>query len=83
MALGILSVRLHVRIPLSGRGERNVMKEAHATTDAARRSLGFLSLRETIALASRGVTVPDPNSVLVSPGVILGAGVVLWPNVIL
>jgi bifunctional N-acetylglucosamine-1-phosphate-uridyltransferase/glucosamine-1-phosphate-acetyltransferase GlmU-like protein len=59
------------------------MKEAHATTDAARRSLGFLSLRETIALASRGVAVPDPNSVLVSPGVILGAGVVLWPNVIL
>jgi carbonic anhydrase/acetyltransferase-like protein (isoleucine patch superfamily) len=59
------------------------MKEPHATTDAARRSLGFLSLRETIALASQGVAVPDPNSVLVSPGVILGAGVVLWPNVIL
>jgi hypothetical protein len=59
------------------------MKEPHATTDAARRSLGFLSLRETIALASRGVAVPDPNSVQVSPGVLLGAGVVLWPNVIL
>jgi carbonic anhydrase/acetyltransferase-like protein (isoleucine patch superfamily) len=59
------------------------MKEAHATADAARRSLGFLSLGETIALADRGVAVPDPHSVLVSPGVILGADVVLWPNVIL
>jgi hypothetical protein len=59
------------------------MTEAHTTTDAARRALGFLSLEETTALASRKVTVPDPYSVLVSPGVVLGRDVVLWPNVIL
>ena len=58
------------------------MQEAQKSADA-RRSLGFMSLEETIDLASRGVTVPDPNSVLVSPGATLGPGVVLWPNVIL
>ena len=83
MAPGSASVKLPVRMPLTGRGERDVMKEADPITDAARHALGFLSLEETIALASCGVTVPDPHSVLVSPGVALGPGVVLWPNVIL
>jgi hypothetical protein len=59
------------------------MKEADPITDAARHALGFLSLEETIALARRGIIMPDPNSVLISPGVALGSDVVLWPNVIL
>lgn len=59
------------------------MHEAQPASDSARQRLGFLSLKETIALAHRGVLVPDPGSVLVSPDVQLEAGVVLWPNVIL
>lgn len=55
----------------------------NSTSDAARRTLGFLSLQDTIALAGRGVTIPAPESVLVSPDVVLGEGVVLWPHVIL
>ena len=45
--------------------------------------MGFLTLEETLALASRTVRIPDPGSVLVSPGVDLGEGAVLWPNTIL
>ncbi len=45
--------------------------------------MGFLSLGETIALAHRGILLPDPSSVLVSADVQLEAGIVLWPNVIL
>jgi hypothetical protein len=52
-------------------------------TDAARKSLGFMTLEETAALANRGVIVPDPGSTLVSAEVSLGGGVVLWPNTIL
>jgi carbonic anhydrase/acetyltransferase-like protein (isoleucine patch superfamily) len=59
------------------------MEEAQALSDAARRRLGFLSLAETIALARRGVLIPDAGSVLVSANVQLEDGVVLWPNVIL
>lgn len=55
----------------------------HSTTDAARHALGFLSIDDTIALAGRGVMIPSPESVLVSPDIVLGEGVVLWPNVIL
>ncbi|MET0428575.1 MAG: hypothetical protein ABW026_08755 [Microvirga sp.] len=38
---------------------------------------------ETEALAERDILVPDPNSVLVSRHVELGAGAVLWPGTIL
>jgi hypothetical protein len=60
-----------------------VTPEAQDPSDAARRRLGFLSLGETIALAQRDILLPDPTSVLVSAGVQLEAGIVLWPNVIL
>ena len=56
---------------------------ANHTGDDARRALGFLSLAGTAALAERGVLVPTPGAVLVSPGVALAEGVVLWPGVIL
>ncbi|QRM31454.1 hypothetical protein [Microvirga sp. VF16] len=51
--------------------------------DDARNHLGFLSRDETIALARRGILVPDPGSVLVSGDVRLAEDIVLWPNVIL
>lgn len=53
------------------------------TGDDARRALGFLGLSETAGLAGRGVLVPAPGAVLVSPGVQFAAGVVLWPGVVL
>jgi carbonic anhydrase/acetyltransferase-like protein (isoleucine patch superfamily) len=51
--------------------------------DTARRKLGFLTLNQTSALATRGIVIPDPGSVLISPDVILGSDVVIWPNVTL
>jgi hypothetical protein len=59
------------------------MDRALSLADAARRSLGFLSLAQTAALAEDGIVVPDPASTLVSPGVTLGQGVVLWPGIVL
>jgi carbonic anhydrase/acetyltransferase-like protein (isoleucine patch superfamily) len=59
------------------------MNEAEAARDAARRRLGLLSLAETLALAHRGILIPDPGSVLISADVQLHDGVILWPNVIL
>jgi hypothetical protein len=59
------------------------MPAPSAPTDAARCYLGLLSLEETAALGERGVVIPDPSSVLVSPGVAFGDGVVLWPGAIL
>ncbi len=56
---------------------------ACASSDAARQRLGFMSLAETLALAHRGILVPDPGSVLVSRDAQLEGDVVLWPNVIL
>ena len=52
-------------------------------SDAARRALGFLSEAETEALAVAGIVIPCPQATLVSPGVILGKGVILWPGTIL
>lgn len=54
-----------------------------ALTDTARRRAGFLSLAETAALIEKGVVVLDPYSTLISPDVILCAGVTLWPSVVL
>lgn len=54
-----------------------------ATTDQARKRLGFLSLEETISLAARKAVIPDPLSVLVSPEVRFEEDVTLWPGVIL
>jgi carbonic anhydrase/acetyltransferase-like protein (isoleucine patch superfamily) len=59
------------------------MNDGCPTIDAARRRLGFLTLDETMALADRKVTMPDPRSVLISAGVSLGEDVILWPNAIL
>jgi hypothetical protein len=59
------------------------MSQIQVPSDDARRELGFLSLAETAALAHRGVVIPDSTSVLISPGVQLGKGTVLWPGVIL
>ena len=58
------------------------MEPAPPDTDQARLSLGFLSRADTAALGGRGVIVPDPSSTLVSPGVIFGEGVLLWPSVV-
>ena len=57
--------------------------ERHSTTDEARRSLGFLTVKETIALSQKQVTILDPGSTLISPDVSFGAGVIIWPNVTL
>jgi len=59
------------------------MNDTDLKGDEARRRLGFLSREETAALGRRGILLPDPGSVLVSPDVQLEEGVVLWPNVIL
>ncbi|MBJ6127986.1 hypothetical protein [Microvirga splendida] len=59
------------------------MTEAQTPGADARQRLGFLPVAETAALARYGVLIPDPGSVLVSPGVQLEEGVVLWPGVIL
>ena len=45
--------------------------------------MGFLTVDEALRLSSRGVLIPDPVSVLVSPGVELGEGAILWPGTIL
>jgi hypothetical protein len=52
-------------------------------TDEARRSLGFMSVADTAALAHREIVVPDPHSTLVSRSAELAPGVVLWPGVVL
>ena len=54
-----------------------------AAIDAGRRSLGFLSIADTLALSALGVRVLDPFSTLVSPGLEIGPEVVLFPNLIL
>ncbi|MBA1157089.1 hypothetical protein [Microvirga mediterraneensis] len=59
------------------------MNEADLRNDEAQQRLGFLSREETAALGHRGILLPDPGSVLVSPGVRLDEDVVLWPGVIL
>lgn len=51
--------------------------------DHARKQQGFLSVAATAALTGRGATILDPHSTLVSEGVDLGAGVVVWPGVVL
>jgi hypothetical protein len=59
------------------------MSEVRNPDDESRQRLGFLSAAETAALAHRGVVIPASTSVLISPGVQLATGAVLWPGVIL
>jgi hypothetical protein len=59
------------------------MRDVRNPGDESRQQLGFLSAAETAALTHRGVSIPDPTSVLVSSGVQLGTGAVVWPGVIL
>jgi carbonic anhydrase/acetyltransferase-like protein (isoleucine patch superfamily) len=54
-----------------------------SNVDSARLDQGFLSIADTAALIGRGVTILDPHSTLVSEGVQLEAGVVVWPCVVL
>lgn len=53
-----------------------------AAANRTRGCAGFLSVEAVAALANDGVLVLDPFSTLVSPGVILAAGVTLWPGTI-
>ncbi len=50
--------------------------------DKHRKALGFLSIAATDALADHGVRVLDPASALISRTAALGAGTVVYPNVI-
>ena len=59
------------------------MNDVHSLGDASRQRLGFLSAADTVSLTHRGVVIPDPTSVLISPSVRVGKGAVLWPGVIL
>ncbi|MBM6595837.1 hypothetical protein [Microvirga pudoricolor] len=52
-------------------------------SDAARLSLGFMSAAQTAALGEAGILVPDPHSTLVSAGIDLAPGVVIWPGTVL
>jgi carbonic anhydrase/acetyltransferase-like protein (isoleucine patch superfamily) len=54
-----------------------------AVIDASRRSMGFLDIAQILALSTSGIVVLDPFSTLVSPGVELSSGVVLFPHVTL
>jgi len=56
---------------------------AIAAIDASRRSMGFLSIAQTLALGGQGVRVLDPFSTLISPGVEIGRDVDLFPNLTL
>jgi hypothetical protein len=56
---------------------------AGRASDAARRRLGFFTVEETARLAEGGVLVLDPFSTLVSPGVEIAEGAVLYPGVAL
>lgn len=51
--------------------------------DRVRQQQGFLSVTATVALIARGAAILDPHSTLVSDGVDLGPGVVIWPGVVL
>jgi hypothetical protein len=59
------------------------MNAVMSAVDATRRSMGFLTLGETLAIADGKVLIPDPSSVLISSGVAVAEGAVLWPNTIL
>ena len=54
--------------------------DAEPETGEARRALGFLDVRQTAALAGRGITVLEPRTTLVAAVAELEAGVVLWPG---
>jgi hypothetical protein len=53
------------------------------SADEHRRAMGFLTAQETLALGEAGARILDPYSTLVSVGVVLGAGIVLYPGVLL
>ena len=54
-----------------------------ARSDEHRAALGFLTVGETEALADHGVRVLDPFSTLISAGVAIGRGTVVYPGVII
>ena len=53
------------------------MNESEKLADEARQRLGFLSRAETAGLARRGILLPVPDSVLVSPEVRVEEGAIL------
>jgi carbonic anhydrase/acetyltransferase-like protein (isoleucine patch superfamily) len=59
------------------------LNNVRPTFDAARRSMGFLSLSEILSLCEHGVMMPDPASVLISRDVQVEPDTILWPHVIL
>lgn len=58
------------------------MSDISQTADDHRRALGFLTAAETLRLGDSGVRILDPHSTLVSAGVVLGPGVILYPSVL-
>lgn len=54
-----------------------------ATINRSRGCAGFLSVEAVAALAEDDILVLDPFSILVSPGVLLAAGVTLFPGTII
>jgi hypothetical protein len=51
--------------------------------DEHRDALGYLSVDATCELAGRGVRVLDPNSTLIARSVVIGAGTVVYPGVVI
>jgi hypothetical protein len=52
------------------------------TPDDHRRSLGYLTVAETVGLAGEGVCVLDPASTLVATNAVIAPGAVLYPTVV-
>jgi carbonic anhydrase/acetyltransferase-like protein (isoleucine patch superfamily) len=59
------------------------MSDINLTADDHRRALGFLTADETLRLGDSGVRILDPHSALVSAGVALDPGVIVYPGVLL
>jgi hypothetical protein len=55
---------------------------AETDVEEARRARGFLDVRQTAALARRGIIVLEPHTTLVTAAAVLEPGVVLWPGTI-
>jgi carbonic anhydrase/acetyltransferase-like protein (isoleucine patch superfamily) len=58
------------------------MSDVNLQADENRRAMGFLTAAETLRLGEAGVRILDAHSTLVSAGVVLGPGAVLYPGVL-
>jgi hypothetical protein len=59
------------------------LNETLQLLDAQRARLGFQTITDVVTLAADGVTILDPHSTLISVGVSIGAGTVIYPNVVI